>query len=156
MATQNPSIEAHQFTKSYKHMWARDVAQATMNYDFKGVIDMAKQSVPEASKIESIGELREATKEQTGNGYIPRAEGQIDVGIVGAGVAGLFAALLFDWLNDHPKLKGKGLKINYDILEASGEHRLGGRLYTHHFSEEAHDYYDVGAMRFPNNSIMKR
>ena len=85
--------------------------------------------------------------------------GKLDIGIVGAGVAGLFSAMVFDWLNEHPELKGK-LKINYDILEAAGEERLGGRLYTHKFSEgdpaKTHDYYDVGAMRFPNNDIMKR
>ncbi|RBR15926.1 uncharacterized protein FIESC28_07128 [Fusarium coffeatum] len=144
--------ETHQLTSSYKHMWARNVAQKTMDYDFKGV----KELVPDASNIKTIGKLREVTEERTGRGYIPKADGQIDVGIVGAGVAGLFTALLFDWLNDHPDLKGKGLKINYDVLEAAGAQRLGGRLYTHHFSDEEHDYYDVGAMRFPNNSIMKR
>lgn len=156
MASPSSPFEAHQITSSYKHMWARSVAQATMDYDFGGVLDLVKESVPGASGIETIGELAEATKDKTGNGFIPRADGQIDVGIVGAGVAGLFAALLFDWLNDHPRLEGKGLKINYDILEAAGADRLGGRLYTHHFSDEEHDYYDVGAMRFPNNSIMKR
>ena len=153
MASPSPIVEeTHQLTSSYKHMWARNVAQKTMDYDFKGV----KELVPDASDIKTIGKLREVTEERTGKGYIPKADGQIDVGIVGAGVAGLFTALLFDWLNDHPDLKGKGLKINYDVLEAAGAQRLGGRLYTHHFSDEEHDYYDVGAMRFPNNSIMKR
>ena len=158
MASPSPGskIEAHQLTSSYKHMWARNVARQTMDYDYNGVIDLVKESPLKIPEFENIGGLREATKDKTGNGYIPRAEGQIDVGVVGAGVAGLFAALLFDWLNNHPRLEGKGLKINYDVLEAAGADRLGGRLYTHHFSEEEHDYYDVGAMRFPNNSIMKR
>ncbi|KAM0444976.1 hypothetical protein ACHAQK_002520 [Fusarium lateritium] len=144
---------------SYKHMWARDVAQASMDYDLEGVIERLKGSVPIPDKIDdndNIGSLREKTKEFTGPGYIPEAQGNISVGIVGAGVAGLFAALLFDWLNSHDELKGKNLKISYDILEAAGAERLGGRLYTHHFSDEEHDYYDVGAMRFPNNTIMKR
>jgi len=39
-------------------------------------------------------------------------------------------------------------------LEASN--RVGGRLYTHHFSNSIHDYYDVGAMRFPDSPIMER
>ncbi|KAM0343745.1 hypothetical protein ACHAPU_008171 [Fusarium lateritium] len=155
MSSDTP-FEVHQSTKSYKHMWARGVAQATMAYDLKGTIDLVKESVPEISAGITIGELSEKTKDITGEGFIPKAKGKIDVGIVGAGVAGMFAALLFDWLNDHPKLKGKNLKINYDILEAAGAQRLGGRLYTHHFSNEEHDYYDVGAMRFPNNSIMRR
>ncbi|CEI63518.1 hypothetical protein FVEN_g6649 [Fusarium venenatum] len=155
MVSEGPFNEVHQFTKSYKHMWARDVAQAIMDYDLKGVVERLKLSVPDKfDEQESIGSLREKTKKYTGPGYIPEEAGNISVGIVGAGVAGLFSALLFDWLNENPKLKGKGLKINYDILEAAGAERLGGRLYTHHFSDEEHDYYDVGAMRFPNNTIM--
>lgn len=138
-------------------MWARDVAKTKMNYDLKGVIQRLKKSVPtKFDEKDSIGSIREKTKELTGPGYIPEKPGQISVGIVGAGVAGLFAALLFDWLNDHEDLKGESLKISYDILEAAGAERLGGRLYTHHFSDEEHDYYDVGAMRFPNNTIMTR
>ncbi|PPQ76897.1 hypothetical protein CVT24_008782 [Panaeolus cyanescens] len=64
------------------------------------------------------------------------------VAIIGAGVAGLRAAML---------LQSKG--IPYDILEASG--RAGGRAFTYKFSPGStpgkHDYYDVGAMRFPKN-----
>ncbi|KAL7767097.1 hypothetical protein ACKLNR_005013 [Fusarium oxysporum f. sp. zingiberi] len=127
-----------------------------MDYDLKGVIERLKVSVPaKIGEKDSIGSLREKTKKFTGPGYIPEEQGKISVGIVGAGVAGLFAALLFDWLNDHDELKGKGLKISYNILEAAGAERLGGRLYTHRFSDEKHDYYDVGAMRFQNNTIMK-
>lgn len=148
----------HQATESYKHMWARYVAKKTMAYDLQGAIDLVNRSIPGLNLPDTttIGKLREITKERTGCGLVPEAPGKIDVGIVGAGVAGLFTALLFDWLNEHPDLKGKGLHINYDILEAAGEERLGGRLYTHHFTDQEHDYYDVGAMRFPNNSIMKR
>ncbi|KAI1064514.1 hypothetical protein LB506_008040 [Fusarium annulatum] len=157
MSSQGTFTEVHQFTTSYKHMWARDVAKTKMNYDLKGVIQRLKKSVPtKFDEKDSIGSIREKTKELTGPGYIPEKPGQISVGIVGAGVAGLFAALLFDWLNDHEDLKGESLKISYDILEAAGAERLGGRLYTHHFSDEEHDYYDVGAMRFPNNTIMTR
>ena len=77
------------------------------------------------------------------------------VGIVGAGCAGLFTAMIFDHLKDQ-----YGLNVTYEILEAANEDRLGGRLYTHYFKdvEKAgdHDYYDVGAMRFPQIKIMKR
>ncbi|KAH7303409.1 hypothetical protein B0I35DRAFT_472320 [Stachybotrys elegans] len=76
-------------------------------------------------------------------GLIPAQHGNFKVGIIGAGVAGLFTALVLDAINDA-------------ILEAAGEDRFGGRLYTHRFSEEdVHDYYDVGAMRFPDNGIME-
>ena len=45
--------------------------------------------------------------------------------------------------------------LSYDILE--GSDRIGGRVYTHYFSKERpHDYYDVGAMRFPNVKIMEK
>ena len=68
------------------------------------------------------------------------------LGIVGAGVAGLYLAMMCDFVG-----------IDYEILEASD--RVGGRVYTHHFSEDAtpieHNYYDVGAMRFPDLEIMK-
>ena len=51
--------------------------------------------------------------------------------IVGAGMAGLYAALILDHLG-----------VPYDILEAAD--RPGGRVLTHYFSTRKHDYYDVG------------
>lgn len=65
------------------------------------------------------------------------------VGIIGAGVAGLYTAMIL-----------KSLDIPYEILEASN--RIGGRIYTHRFSNDPGDYYDVGAMRFPDTPIMDR
>jgi hypothetical protein len=61
----------------------------------------------------------------------------LKVGIIGGGAAGLYAAILLD-----------SLGIDYDIHEASG--RVGGRIYTYHFDQEAWDnstpsdpaYYD--------------
>ncbi|KAF4445855.1 L-amino acid oxidase [Fusarium austroafricanum] len=84
--------------------------------------------------------------------------GEFEVCIIGAGVAGLFTAMIFDYLNKRfPKLK-----VKYQILEANEESRLGGRLYTYHFKDKEgktfgqHDYFDVGAMRFPESPLMKR
>lgn len=68
--------------------------------------------------------------------------GLFDVGIVGAGMAGLYTGMILD-----------SLKIRYHIIEASD--RIGGRVYTHRFTDDPGDYYDVGAMRFPDNPIMK-
>jgi len=72
------------------------------------------------------------------------------VAIIGAGVAGLRTAML---------LQERG--IPYKIFEASG--RPGGRLFTYKFPPKppdnpqgAHDFYDVGAMRFPNNDASKK
>ena len=63
--------------------------------------------------------------------------------IVGAGMSGLYSALILDHLG-----------VPYDILEAAD--RPGGRILTHYFSTREHDYYDIGAMRFPNIPPMER
>ncbi|EAU89602.1 L-amino acid oxidase [Coprinopsis cinerea okayama7 len=68
------------------------------------------------------------------------------VGIIGAGIAGLYTALMLD-----------SLGIKYEILEGSG--RVGGRLYTHRFRNHGdgkYQYYDVGAMRYPDTTFMRR
>ncbi|KAI9045910.1 flavin monoamine oxidase family protein [Aspergillus affinis] len=71
--------------------------------------------------------------------------------IVGAGITGLFLAMLLDEM--HPV-------ITYDIFESSP--RVGGRVYTHWFPRDSvspwvwGEYYDVGAMRFPDIPIMDR
>lgn len=66
--------------------------------------------------------------------------------IIGAGMAGLYIAMILDDL--------KIPNVTYDILESSS--RIGGRVYTHRFSQEPNDYYDVGAMRYPKIPIMSR
>jgi hypothetical protein len=90
----------------------------------------------------------------------------IRIGILGAGIAGLYAALLIDYL-------GPECGITYDILEANPD-RTGGRLYTHRFSDSPNDYFvsdsngpcrqhqrsdnvvqDAGAMRYPKIPWMK-
>jgi NADPH-dependent 2,4-dienoyl-CoA reductase/sulfur reductase-like enzyme len=61
--------------------------------------------------------------------------------IIGAGAAGLFAAML---------LLKLGIK-NFTILEASD--RVGGRAYSYQFPKDpncTHNYYDIGAMRIPD------
>lgn len=68
---------------------------------------------------------------------------QFHVGIIGAGMGGLYTAMIL-----------KTLGIPYEILEASD--RIGGRVYTHRFSNDPGDYYDAGAMRFPDTPIMNR
>ena len=80
--------------------------------------------------------------------YRRRASTDLPIAIIGAGVAGLRVAMMLDYL-----------EIPYEIFEASKRH--GGRCYTYHFTTEEesglkHDYYDVGAMRFPDNGAMVR
>jgi len=84
------------------------------------------------------------------------------VAIIGAGAAGLFTAMILDYLNNDETLKKKGFNVSYEIFEAAGKDRLGGRLFTYNFVPYSrnpagpHDYYDVGAMRFPDNKVMTR
>nr|QAA96039.1 L-amino acid oxidase 4 [synthetic construct] len=59
------------------------------------------------------------------------------VGILGAGIGGLYSALIL-----------QSLDVPFEIIEASN--RVGGRLFTHKFPNGGkYDYYDVGAMRYP-------
>ncbi|QRV80194.1 Flavin containing amine oxidoreductase [Ceratobasidium sp. AG-Ba] len=86
--------------------------------------------------------------------------GTISINIIGGGAAGLYLALMLDYLNlylksaaDQPFL----LQFSYQIYEANpSETQLGGRIFTYRFPEkqgktppQPYDYYDVGAMRFP-------
>lgn len=74
------------------------------------------------------------------------ASAEATIGIIGAGVSGLYTALLLQSLN-----------INYEILEANT--RPGGRIYTHYFDHETWqrsrpgepNYYGY-FVRFPHHS----
>ncbi|KAI9678851.1 MAG: hypothetical protein M1817_005911 [Caeruleum heppii] len=89
-----------------------------------------------------------------GNFTGPPTNGNLTVGIIGAGTAGLYAAILLE-----------SLGIDYEILEADS--RPGGRILTHYFNETAwrssqpgepdyYDYVDIGAMRIPGMPYMDR
>lgn len=162
MATKHSTLPSSAPGNSYKHEWARHVARHSLENDFaavkariKSLLNSGTPLLPNPSlKLgdeASINQLLRDTKDLTGLGIKPVEPGKFKVGIIGAGVAGLFTALLFDWLNSNVT----GLGIDYDLIEAAGEDRLGGRLYTYKFSDALHDYYDVGAMRFPNNEVSK-
>ncbi|WP_435101184.1 flavin monoamine oxidase family protein [Arhodomonas sp. AD133] len=73
-----------------------------------------------------------------------RTRSDVSVGIVGGGMAGLYAGLLLDELG-----------IHYHIFEASGE-RLGGRVRSYYFDDRPHQYAELGAMRFPDNFMQSR
>ena len=64
--------------------------------------------------------------------------------VVGGGMAGLYSALL---LQKH----FPGVQVK--IFEAGNQ--VGGYMQTHKFSEEPYQYFDCGAMRFPDNEISK-
>jgi heterodisulfide reductase subunit A-like polyferredoxin len=62
-------------------------------------------------------------------GNQPRISSDTKVGILGAGIAGLYTALILD-----------SLDIEYEIVEASD--RTGGRMFTYKFpGGDKYDYY---------------
>lgn len=146
---------------SYKYQWARYVARKRLDEDIYLLKQkLAKGNIPGLPSIpnaESI-KLRDIARDRAVTiGQPPKQDGEFKIGVVGAGCAGLFTGLIIDYLNEKSNDWENGkLNISYDILEAAGPERLGGRLYTYKFSGKKHDYYDVGAMRFPNNKIMER
>lgn len=72
-----------------------------------------------------------------------RKLGDLKVGIVGGGMAGLYAGLLLQELG-----------IQFEIFEAAPT--PGGRVRTHYFNDGSHQYAEMGAMRFPHNSMQSR
>jgi phytoene dehydrogenase-like protein len=101
-------------------------------------IPALRKIIPQGTEKVSPNKLPKRSKE-------PQQDVPLDfkVCIVGSGMAGLYSALILDHLG-----------IPYDILEAAS--RPGGRILTHYFSTKPHDYYDIGAMRFPKIPPMKR
>ncbi|EKM59015.1 uncharacterized protein PHACADRAFT_136177 [Phanerochaete carnosa HHB-10118-sp] len=75
----------------------------------------------------------------------PPRVANLPVAVIGAGVSGLYIGMML-----------KSLGIKFEIFEGSS--RVGGRLYTHKFpkNQGKYQYYDVGAMRYPNTTFMKR
>lgn len=66
------------------------------------------------------------------------------VGIVGAGMAGLYAAY---WL----QTIWKPFDINVSLFEV--DDRVGGRIKTYRFTEEKDQYFEAGAMRIPKTNM---
>ena len=67
----------------------------------------------------------------------PAPTANLPVGIIGAGMAGLYTAMIFE-----------SLGIDYQIIDADTPERVGGRIFTYHFSDEEGSYeYFVGRIR---------
>ncbi|KAG9125255.1 hypothetical protein FRC07_008382, partial [Ceratobasidium sp. 392] len=92
-----------------------------------------------------------------------RSDGEVvKIGILGAGAAGLYLALMIDYLKGLSAEKGFEFNYDYVLHEANpSKTHIGGRIYTHRFPSPQggvplpYDYYDVGAMRFPNLPWMR-
>jgi len=144
---------------SIRAQWARQHAIYGIKEEWNRLVRLAYGRPPDdrsfldAPELIKGDELREAPFKPPLKD--PKAEHEplpVNVGIVGAGAAGLFSALVLEYLNKQQT----SVKFTYDILEADKTNRSGGRLYTHNFSSQPHDYYDVGAMRFPDHAVMTR
>lgn len=66
----------------------------------------------------------------------PAFDAGLPVCIIGAGLAGLYTAMIFE-----------SLGINYQIIEANKEERLGGRMVTHKFPNGGKEDYVVREIR---------
>jgi len=106
---------------------------------------------PDIAALEGAPEQRQQTahhviEEQYRTTLLDSTPGieSLTVGIVGGGMAGLYAAMIL-----------KDLGIDFTVFEASDK-RWGGRVYTHHFSElkehygynGIYDYVDLGRVLF--------
>jgi len=87
-------------------------------------------------------DLYEQKKVHTPKTHTPPPK--VTIGILGAGAAGLYSALLLDWLNDQLENQKPSFCFDYEILEAEKE-RVGGRMYTYRFKDgKKYDYYVSG------------
>lgn len=68
----------------------------------------------------------------------------MNICIVGAGICGLYIAMLLESLN----IPG----LTFEILESANT--VGGRIKTHYFNDV--DYVDIGAMRFAETTSLER
>ncbi|KAH8996607.1 flavin-containing amine oxidase [Lactarius akahatsu] len=64
----------------------------------------------------------------------------LNVGIVGGGMAGLYAALLL-------------LREGHRVRIFEGTDRVGGRVRTHYFTQEQDQFFEAGAMRLPQSGF---
>ncbi|KAG5637252.1 hypothetical protein H0H81_005251 [Sphagnurus paluster] len=130
------------------------IVNVVKNFTPPPAVDTSSQALTVAGKS-AIKDFQQKYNNPTGPGrYIPippvlptpnYTPSVFPVAILGAGVSGLYIAMMLD-----------SLGIKYELLE--GSRRIGGRLYTHNFpsSPGKYQYYDVGAMRYPNTSFMQR
>ncbi|RBQ70347.1 hypothetical protein FVER14953_08862 [Fusarium verticillioides] len=147
---------------SIRNQWARQHIKRAIRQDWNALLDHSDDSselgslphIPEKSEL-PLAPPPQSSAPHDHDGQEPRV---IKIGVIGAGAAGLFTGLVLDYLNSELKKGSIPLSFEYDIHEAAGPDRVGGRLFTYNFGgqRDTHDYYDVGAMRFPNNPVMKR
>jgi len=136
----------------FKADYVSSLVSSVLNAEINQILQKKALSDPKDEMKDVLEKIIKAFKDKSKFPYKAFDEkvykaSELKIGIVGGGIAGLYAAYILTYL-----------EIDYEILEANHE-RLGGRVYTHYFSKQNppnHDYYDVGAMRFPDSPIMAR
>ncbi|CAE6335108.1 unnamed protein product [Rhizoctonia solani] len=138
------STEVHVSVKIFQ-LWGQILLDKyhTKRLDFENPLPPTSDTLPGAPNERAKTELPKV------NTPVKR------IAIVGGGVAGLYAAML---------LKEDKHEFKVDIYEASD--RIGGRLYTRRLDGKSaigtpvpggeYDYFDVGAMRFPDTPVMAK
>ena len=106
---------------------ATELAQIHISAAVDPWLDPAEQTPPGVG-VEAFSYRTAAPKR-------PEGSNEFTIGILGAGVAGLYTALMIDSL-------GPDSGITYQILEAN--ERIGGRLFTHIFDGHTPNDYYVG------------
>jgi len=151
---------------SIRDQWARGHAIRGVKQVWNKKRDSILRDLPSGAYEELPGPIEEDYRLPTAPeikvpSSVTAPSGGYKVCIVGAGAAGLFTGMIFDYLNK--VCQAQGFNVTYDIVEAADKSRVGGRLYSYNFvpnppsnPQGPHDYYDVGAMRFPDNPIMAR
>ncbi|KAL2850679.1 hypothetical protein BJY01DRAFT_261437 [Aspergillus pseudoustus] len=140
------------FTAKLRCLWARRIARMRLREDLRKVhmacktdrsnVELAVPAPSTALCAHHIP-LPEPPSELLAQLLRGQEPHPLKIGIVGAGISGLYLAMLFDEL----QIPG----LTYEILESSN--RTGGRVLTHYFDGEGEHHYDVGAMRFPDENV---
>ncbi|EXK29446.1 hypothetical protein FOMG_14596 [Fusarium oxysporum f. sp. melonis 26406] len=148
---------------SIRNQWARQHINRAIRQDWNAILEHSNDKselgslplIPKASELPRAPAPQKSSAPHDHGAQKPRV---IKIGVIGAGAAGLFTGMVLDYLNSELKKGSIPLAFEYDIHEAAGPDRVGGRLFTYNFGgqRDTHDYYDVGAMRFPDNPVMKR
>ncbi|RYP76696.1 hypothetical protein DL771_001618 [Monosporascus sp. 5C6A] len=109
---------------------ARLSASASPSY----LLDLNPREAPPGLKEIEFDQIKEHVKSEPFS---------FNIGVVGGGMAGLYASLLLE-----------DLGLQHEVIEASS--KPGGRVRSHHFTPSNGDYFEVGAMLFPEIPIMSR
>jgi hypothetical protein len=130
----SPALESLMAKPSFHALRAKALLQEFFRHELPPPSTVPGPAIPDSPSAATVLEGQPETSSHHKTSIKADVE---PVGIIGAGVAGLKAAMLLSQAG-----------IPFEIIEASN--RVGGRLFTYQFSDQPYDYFDVGAMRYPD------